>query len=247
MKLNGGDFLLDLTGITLVSDTSTTISDVSIIKQLTGLKTYINNQKAIKPIYVKVIDDGEVVVARGETRKTISELTFELFVKFKSKSITINVEFTQLLDDDNNPLDDYYIASGDASYVYIANSEDPNNVKPIYCHPIEIRANNSLVNICVTMLIFTNNSTPFTLNTFKQWLDDLYNAVGVTRILCSGGCLLKSNNTMICTSFLYEATISYGFVGMTPSGTIYDIEKNKESWNDLFENAILNDGVNKIN
>lgn len=237
MKLNGGDFLLDLTGITLVSDTSTTISDVSIIKQLTGLKTYINNQKAIKPIYVKVIDDGEVVVARGETRKTISELTFELFVKFKSKSITINVEFTQLLDDDNNPLDDYYIASGDASYVYIANSDDPNNVKPIYYHPIYVVAGN----MYLTFALLNNRAEPYT------WLECL----AELKRLMDLGALIQCNGlykgAQYCQPlFIMRKNANNYYVVLGTTSGLNNIDEIV-SIGSIEIPTLFEDGVNKIN
>lgn len=121
MRLNGGEFLLDFTALSLTdSASSVTISNKEILSALSELKIYINNQKSIKPVWVKFIDDDsdEIIVTRGEIRKAIGDLEFDLFISSKGHSLSIHVEFTQMVDADSNPLDDYYIASGDASYVY---------------------------------------------------------------------------------------------------------------------------------
>ena len=121
MRLNGGEFLLDFTALSLTdSASSVTISNKEILSALTELKVFINNQLAIKPVWVKFIDDDtdEIIVARGEIRKAIGDLEFDLFISSKGHSLSIHIEFTQMVDSDSNPLDDYYIASGDASYVY---------------------------------------------------------------------------------------------------------------------------------
>ena len=121
MLLNGGEFLLDLTALSLVaSASSVTISNENVLSQLTDLKSYIKNQKAIKPVWIKFFDDDsdEIVVARGEIRKLLDDLEFDIFISSKGKTLTIHIEFTQKLDDNSNPIDDYYIDSGDASYVY---------------------------------------------------------------------------------------------------------------------------------
>ena len=121
MLLNGGEFLLDLTALSLVaSASSVTISNENVLSQLTDLKSYIKNQKAIKPVWIKFFDDDsdEIVVARGEIRKLLDDLEFDIFISSKGKTLTIHIEFTQKLDDNSNPIDDYYIDSGDASLVY---------------------------------------------------------------------------------------------------------------------------------
>ena len=126
MRLNGGEFLLDLTALSLTdSASSVTISNTDVLSQLTDLKTYIRNQKAIKPVWIKFFDDDsdEIVVARGEIRKLLDDLEFDLFISSKGRTLSIHVEFTQMVDANSNPLDDYYIASGDASYVFT--SEQP--------------------------------------------------------------------------------------------------------------------------
>lgn len=124
MRLNGGEFLLDFTALSLTdSASSVTISNKEILSALTGLKIYINNQKAIKPVWVKFIDDDtdEIIVARGEIRKSIGDLEFDFFISSKGHSLSIHVEFTQMVDSDSNLLNDYFIDDGDATYEYVSN------------------------------------------------------------------------------------------------------------------------------
>lgn len=119
-RLVGGEFLLDLVMISFVfsvdSETFTDITNQDVINQLTDLKTYIRNPKSIKPIWVRLQDNDDYIVARGELSKDKDSNVFVIRVKFKGQLLTINVEFTQMLNEDNQPLDDYYIDSGDAGY-----------------------------------------------------------------------------------------------------------------------------------
>ena len=122
------------------------------------------------------------------------------------------------------------------------------NAKPIYCHPLDIRANNTLNTIVMTCLIFNNDPTPFTLSSFKEFLDNLYSQVGNVRIMASGGIHDKTANKTIINSFFYRATVSYGFLGINiADGSQYDYEKNLDAWNYMFADATITDGVNKIN
>lgn len=119
-RLVGGEFLLDLVMISFVAsvdaETFTDITNQQVINQLTDLKTYIRNPKSIKPIWVRLQDNDDYIVARGELSKDKDSNVFVIRVKFKGQLLTINVEFTQMLNEDNQPLDDYYIDSGDAGY-----------------------------------------------------------------------------------------------------------------------------------
>ena len=120
MRLNGGEFLLNLLvlGALTISSESVEIDDESVIEQLTGLKNYINNGKAIKPLFVKFNNGTEIVVAKGEVRKFIDNTDFILYARTKTSSIEINVSFTQRVDANENPIDDYYIADGDATLTF---------------------------------------------------------------------------------------------------------------------------------
>ena len=97
------------------------------------------------------------------------------------------------------------------------------------------------------MLIFNNDATPFTLASFKTWLDDLNTRVGVVRIMVSGGALIKATSKVLTLSFLYEDEINYyGLLGVnTSTGDVEDIYQ--ADFNTIFSGATLNDGVNKIN
>ena len=120
MRLNGGEFLLNLLvlGTLTISSESVTITDESVIKQLTDLKNYINNQKSIKPLFVKFNNGTEIVVAKGEVRKFIDNTDFILYARTKTSSIEINVSFTQMVNANEDPIDDYYIADGDATLTF---------------------------------------------------------------------------------------------------------------------------------
>ena len=133
---------------------------------------------------------------------------------------------------------------------WVYNSEDKwEMTKPIYCHPVEIRNDNANYTFCITMLIFTNNSTRFTLQTFKQWLDTLYaQTEGSVRVMASGGALDKATEKIITTSFLYCGSSTYGLYGLNvATGERVDFEIAKANWDLMFSSASLTDGVNKIN
>ena len=120
MRLNGGEFLLNLLvlGALTISSESVEIDDESVIEQLTGLKEYIDNQKSIKPLFIKFNNGSEIIVAKGEVRKFIYNTDFILYARTKTSSIEINVTFTQRVDANENPINDYYIAEGDATLTF---------------------------------------------------------------------------------------------------------------------------------
>ena len=118
------------------------------------------------------------------------------------------------------------------------------NAKPIYCHPIYLERTVSGKELRVTMLIFNNDATPFTLETFKTYLDDLYNANNDARIMASGGAV--ENNNVIIISFIRKYNNIYYITGIkTSGGTAYGISNS--DYNIIMANVTLYDGVNKIN
>ena len=123
-RLVGGEFLIDLAVMSFVMsidlETFTDITNQDVINQLTDLKTYIRNPKSIKPVWVRLQDNDDYIVARGELSKDKDSNVFVIRVKFKGQLLTINVEFTQMLNEDSQPLDDYYIDSGDAGYNFVS-------------------------------------------------------------------------------------------------------------------------------
>lgn len=128
-KLNGGEFLLDLTPIAIEestdSETYTNITNAKVLEQLTNLKRYIPNEKAIKPVWVKFVNDetDEIVVVKGELAKTSGDEEFEIHVKTKGYELTIHIEFTQAVNDNSDPIDDWYIDTNDAKYLFLSNAQ----------------------------------------------------------------------------------------------------------------------------
>lgn len=125
------------------------------------------------------------------------------------------------------------------------------NAKPIYCHPITLLRSGSstLGNLRLTCLIFNNNSTPFTLASFKKWLDDLTDAISNARIMVSGGLQQNTESKyIISASYLLEykeeGNRIYDFGGIKELGAFEEIYG---SWDDIFLDAELIDDVNKIN
>lgn len=126
-RLVGGEFLLDLSMIALAtsdsSESFTAITNQEVLTQLTDLKTYVKNQKSIKPIWVKLKDNDSFIVTRGELQKVNNQPNFVLVINANGKLLTIKVEFTQVLNDDDVPMDDWYIDTNDAQYnLYVSDT-----------------------------------------------------------------------------------------------------------------------------
>lgn len=120
-------------------------------------------------------------------------------------------------------------------------------VKPVYIHPISINDFSNPTNpLRISMLIFTNDATPFTLATLKQWIDNLYAKVGNTiRIVCSGA-VVNSSKTIIA-SWFYRTATQYGITGVNTDGGM-DAIYVKDSFEGLFSpSVVIDDGVNQIN
>lgn len=324
-RLVGGVFLLCLTALSLTlsedSETYTNITQPEILEQLTNLKNYISNPSMIKPVWVQLKNGDEIVVVQGEL-KVVDTGEFEIIVYINGYKLLIHIEFTQVLNEDDEPLDDWFIDTNDAKYLFtsisdykrvvvedvknidgsvlstlqcgdvvikhdesgkhsyvvtfksdtgicltysdasvietqsydkiddewVYNSEDKsgdliNNVKPIYCHPISITNEN--VKLRLGMLIFTNNSTPFTLSTLKDYIDELYAGVGDTIRIITTGAYTKDDDVCIA-SYMGKSSSGYYLSGLKVSdGSSGSMTM---SWNLLFpEFTNLNDGVNKIN
>lgn len=132
-KLVGGDYLLDLTPIELEQsedgETYTNITNKEIIEQLTNLKKFVPNPSMVKPVWVKLIngETDEIVVVRGEF-KVVDADEFEIVVAIDGYKLKIHIEFTQALNENNDPIDDWYIDTNDAKYLF---TSDAQNVKAI--------------------------------------------------------------------------------------------------------------------
>ena len=121
-RLVGGDFLLNIATIFVVTSTLTNITNEEDISQLTNLKKFIPNPSMIKPIWVKLHDgDGKLVVTRGSLSVVDSD-EFELDVILNGYTLKIHVKFTQMLNENDDPIDDWYIATNDAKYLFTTNN-----------------------------------------------------------------------------------------------------------------------------
>lgn len=132
-KLVGGEYLLDLTPITIAEsvdgETYTNITNADVIEQLTNLKEFIRNPKAIKPVWVKFVNDEDdaVIVTRGSL-SIVDDGEFDIDVSIKGYTLKIHVEFTQATLSDSTPIDDWYIDTNDAKYLF---TSDAQNISPI--------------------------------------------------------------------------------------------------------------------
>ena len=130
-RLVGGDYLLDLSSIELEESedgsTKTNITDSDVLEQLTNLKKYISNPEMAKPVWVKLKngENDELVIARG-TFAVVDTGEFEICVQLDGYKLVIFIEFTQVLNSDDEPLDDWYIDTNDAKYLF---TSDAQNVK----------------------------------------------------------------------------------------------------------------------
>ena len=123
------------------------------------------------------------------------------------------------------------------------------NAKPIYCHPISLTRSGDNGHMRLTMLIFNNTATAFTLTTFKEWLETLQSQIDSVRIMVSGGVQdLVNSKYIISASYIacyeYNDQIEYNIAGIYDNGNYQEIYG---SWNDVFHDVSLTDNVNKIN
>lgn len=122
-RLVGGDYLLDLSSIELEESedgsTKTNITDSDVLEQLTNLKKYISNPEMAKPVWIKLKngENDELVIARG-TFAVVDTGEFEICVQLDGYKLVIFIEFTQVLNSDDEPLDDWYIDTNDAKYLF---------------------------------------------------------------------------------------------------------------------------------
>lgn len=172
-KLVGGDYLLDLTPIELEEsedgETYTNITNKEIIEQLTNLKKFVPNPSMVKPVWVKLKngETDEIVVVRGEF-KVVDANEFEIVVAIDGYKLKIHIEFTQATLSDDTPIDDWYIDTNDAKYLFTSDAQNINalvnageidNAKPLYWHGIEIvKVDNDIVVQYLQIVIINNSS-----------------------------------------------------------------------------------------
>ena len=127
-RLVGGDYLLDLSPIEIEEsvdgETYTSITDKSVLDQLTDLKAFIGKSGMIKPVWIKILngETDEIIVTRGSL-STSDGVTFLIKVLLAGFILTLSVEFTQAETDDHTPLDEWYIDSNDAKYILVSKTQ----------------------------------------------------------------------------------------------------------------------------
>lgn len=127
-RLVGGDYQLDLSHIEIEESadgvTYTSITDKSVLDQLTDLKSFIGKSGMMKPVWVKLLngETDEIVVTRGSL-STSDGVTFLIKVLLVGFILTLSVEFTQAETEDHTPLDDWYIDTNDAKYILISDAQ----------------------------------------------------------------------------------------------------------------------------
>lgn len=123
------------------------------------------------------------------------------------------------------------------------------STKKIYCHPITITSSNTNYKFRFSCMILNNDSTAFTLTTFKKFIDDLYTSIGTTiRINCSGGAVVISGGKQLILSWLSK----YADDGYSLAGFSLDTNDQEAgivgTWDGIFGSSVtFNDGVNAIN
>lgn len=66
-------------------------------------------------------------------------------------------------------------------------TSDDASTKKIYYHPISIIKRTTGINYNLSFIILNNDATPFTIDTFKDFIDNLYTKIGnVVRFNCAG-------------------------------------------------------------
>lgn len=155
-KLVGGVFLLCLTALTLTlsedSETFTNITQPEILEQLTNLKKYISNPSMIKPVWVQLMNGDEIVVVQGEL-KVVDTGEFEIIVVINGYKLLIHIEFTQALNDDNEPLDEWYIDTNDAKYLFTSDAQNIGTISelPIFENIVDAQGHKRFVEGDITI------------------------------------------------------------------------------------------------
>lgn len=252
-RLVGGDYLLDLSSIEIEESedgsTKTNITDSDVLEQLTNLKKYISNPEMAKPVWVKLKngENDELVIARG-TFAVVDTGEFEICVQLDGYKLVIFIEFTQVLNSDDEPLDDWYIDTNDAKYLFTSDAQNINalvntgkidNAKPIYYHGIHLESND----IQMQFVILNNSPTPFTKDTCRTFL---YTLLSDYNIINCNGCIKVESVVYpvyiivnIGTSEEINAKILYHTATSVQNATSLD-----DYWDNI---TYFRDGVNKIN
>lgn len=140
---------------------------------------------------------------------------------------------------------EYDETSEEGGYISISCKE--NAIKPIYCHPINLTISlNSSNEFSISMLIFDNNSSAFTWNTFKQWIINKVASMSIIRIVTTG--MIVIGGTKYPANYLYcdnNGLRQLVAVPDVPGVTGVTLNLTNE-WATL-EPLYFQDGVNRIN
>lgn len=140
----------------------------------------------------------------------------------------------------------YDSTSEEGGSIVIACTEDA--VKPVYCHPISIRDDDTgTLRARLTMLIFNNDPTPFDSDKLKTFLDDLKTSTdGLGKVMVSGA-VTDASNVIVASYLTKLPTNGYYIVGINPTtGSPGNI--NSYTWTDIVPDYfVVEDGVNRIN
>ena len=131
-------------------------------------------------------------------------------------------------------------------------SDETFGVKPIYIHPISIlRRSTEGIKYNLGFIILNNSATPFTFETFKAFIDNLFIQIGgVVRMLCTGYYDNGYNKDRRSGAVSVLAKVAENniqlLLGDRDSTSTYVLAS---SWNDLFGENIdeFTDGINRIN
>lgn len=263
-RLNGGELLLDLTSIELEQsvdvETYTNITDSNIIEQLTNLKRYIHDEKSIKPVYIKLVnkETDEIVVVKGSLSKLSGVEEFYIDVLLNGFRLKIHVEFTQMELEDNTPIDDWFIDTNDAKYLFVSEEQyigtiigqgDIENAKPIYWHTLHFQrggtpATSAGSRLVGYMIVLSNTSTPLTLNDFK----DLLRIQGFVGVLINAKASVNGAEDLLnmdqATRITYNDGTNFTIHAINPStNEEFLVHMTIDTYWILFEDL----GVNKIN
>lgn len=250
-RLVGGEYLLDLSSIELEESedgsTKTNITDADVLAQLTNLKKYVKNPEMAKPVWVKLKngENDELIIARG-TFAVVDTGEFEICVQLDGYKLVIYIEFTQVTLEDNTPIDDWFIDTNDAKYLFTSDAQNIGailstgeipNAKPIYYHPIYVTQTITDSLVRASFVIIDNNATPYTWSTFLAKIKDLMD----------NGAFIQVNGFFEKSGGVYDL-----FIGLKENDKYIcygnDYQGAREQLN--LENVTVStfyDGVNKIN
>ena len=141
--------------------------------------------------------------------------------------------------------DEFRELSGDSIIKEIVEGGSVDNIKPIYCHPLEIfKANVGIL----TALVFDNSIDPIdTWDKLKTKINNFLSGSGVRRLVTSGSWKVDTD-TIICGEIATNAAgDSFFAVGFDTAGVYHGIS-GAGAVNLTSETGIsVVDGVNKIN